>query len=98
MFYRCIKKPFLPGGGSAEWIVYDVLYAAYRKCIPEDESESHRRLYHAVSDDINNGKTLILVTHDSKADMTYWIECIEDENADVPYDKLVSELPGCCAK
>jgi len=101
MFYRCIKKPYLPSGGSLDWVVYDTLQAAYRKCIPENEIECYRKLFHTVAADILKGETLILVSSDYRSGngnvpTTYWIECIEDEYADMPPIEKLETKPPCC--
>ena len=75
------------------------LLDAYKQCIPDDESHTHRMLYMPVKQLLDKGQKLVLVSYDMahKPPTVNYIQFMDEgPNTRIP---MVSELPEppCCA-
>jgi len=100
VYYRTIKRTYSPLNGSVEWSIHDRLLDAYKKCIPDDETNCCRRLYWSVMDHLDYKQiTLVTNTNFEEGEITtepstmYWIERIHSLTDPMP---LNPPKPMCC--
>lgn len=97
VYYRVVQHIALNDGtNTLKWHHYQTLRDAYVSCIPEDESETCRRLVNGVQDEIAKGETFIRVTCDRGN--IWWIQLVENQNEPLgPVAEAASKIDCCHA-
>jgi hypothetical protein len=97
VYYRVVQQVALNNGSNTlKWQHYNTLRDAYVNCIPEDETETCRRLLNGVQDEIAKGDTFIRVTCDRGN--IWWIQLVEDQNEQLgPVAEVASKIDCCHA-
>lgn len=97
VYFRVIQHLTInDGSNTLKWQHYETLKDAYLNCIPEDDSESCRRLLNGVQDEIAKGETFIRVTCDRGN--IWWIQLVEDPNEHLdPVSKAALKIDCCHA-
>lgn len=95
VYFRVLQHvPMLDGSNTLKWQHYQTLKDAYVNCIPADESESCRRLFNGVQDEIAKGEKFIRVTCDRGN--IWWIQLVEDPNEHLGPVAEASLKIDCC--
>ena len=96
-YFRVLQHVALNDGSKTlKWQHYQTLKDAYVKCIPQDESETCRRLLNGVQDEIAKGEKFIRVTCDRGS--IWWIQLVEDQNEHLgPVAEATSKIDCCHA-
>lgn len=97
VYFRVLQHVALNDGtNTLKWQHYQTLKDAYVNCIPQDESETCRRLLNGVQDEIAKGETFIRVTCDRGN--IWWIQLVEDPNEHLgPVAEAASKIDCCHA-
>ena len=95
VYFRVLQHVSLVDGSKTlKWQHYQTLKDAYVNCIPEDESETCRRLLNGVQSEIEKGEKFIRVTCDRGN--IWWIQLVEDPNEHLGPVAEASSKIDCC--
>lgn len=95
VFYRAISKIDGPSG-SIKWSVHDTPLDAYKKYLTPSKVYTCRLLYNGLMDRLNDGDSVIRITHNEDDNECIWVEVISDPGLPLPISILPNlKCPHC---